>query len=186
MALNEKERVLLVELLSKIESTEIKGDIWHELVKKFVTVSIELCVIDDKNRILLIRRLANDRELKGRPYHIPGTVLNDWETVEEARKRLIETEIVTVGMLGVTKPKSIGWFEISKKQTYFTTRHAVALLHVAYFHGEYSNTEEVGFFYIDSIPDNTVEVHKSLIDIFKNYLKDSYPVFSNIEIDTII
>jgi len=172
MALNEKEKALLVELLEKIDSTEIRGDIWHELVKKFVTVPIELCVVDDKNRVLLIKRPANDPELKGRPYHMPGTVLNDWETVEEARERLIETEVVPVGVLGVTEPKPIGWFEVSKEQTYFTTRHTVALLHIAHFHGEYLNTEDVGFFDMDSIPDNTVEAHKIFVGIFKKFLKD--------------
>ncbi|MEK6968702.1 MAG: hypothetical protein AABX51_08840, partial [Nanoarchaeota archaeon] len=105
MALNEEENILLANLLNKANNTEIKGAVWHELVKKFMTVSVELFVLDDSNQIFLIRRPSCDPEFTGCPYQMPGTVVNDWENVNLAKERLIQTEIVPAGLEKITEPK---------------------------------------------------------------------------------
>lgn len=73
MPLNEQEIIKLTDLLARVDNTQIKGDVWYELVKKFITVPIELCILDDQERVLLVYR--KDREFDG--YHMPGSVVND-------------------------------------------------------------------------------------------------------------
>ncbi len=175
MALNEDEKQLLVKLLNKADNTEIKGAIWHELVRKFVTTTIEMCVLDNRSRILLVRRLANDPEFTDRPYHMPGTVICDWETVDQARERLIKSEINSIDILKITEPKPIGWMEFHRggdQEKNSNTRHTIALLHIARFEGEFSEKENAGFFPIDSIPENVIGCHKFMTSIFKRYLED--------------
>lgn len=174
MALNEKEKKELVILLEKVESTEIKGDIWHQLVKKFITVPIELCILDDDNRIFMVYR--KDREFDG--YHMPGSVVNDWETVEEAKARLVKGEINDGAGIEITEPISIGWLDSPKDAgpAEPSPRHGVLLLHIAYFHGTFSPREGMGFFPLDNIPENTLGCHKFLVTFLRKYLEDSSPI----------
>lgn len=53
LPLKEEEKQQLAGLLERIKNTEIKGEIWHQLVKKFITVPIELCILDKQNRVFL-------------------------------------------------------------------------------------------------------------------------------------
>lgn len=174
MALNEKEKQDLVVLLEKIENTEIRGEIWHQLVKKFITVPVELCILDNQNRVFLVYR--KDREFDG--YHMPGSVVNDWETVDEARKRLVRDEVIIGAGIEITEPEPIGWMDSPKDAgpTEPSPRHGILLLHIARFHGDFQPRDGMGFYSLDSIPENTLGCHKYLFPFLKRYLEDSKPI----------
>lgn len=174
MTLNVQEKEELAILLEKIENTEITGEIWHQLVKKFITVPIELCIFDDQNRIFLVYR--KDREFNG--YHMPGSVVNDWETVAEALKRLVKSEINNDAGIEITEPKSIGWLDSPRNiiPSETLTRHGILLLHVAYFHGTFPPQKGMGFYPLDVLPDNILECHRYLVPFLKRYLKDGHPI----------
>ncbi|HMO77677.1 MAG TPA: NUDIX hydrolase [Candidatus Paceibacterota bacterium] len=130
--------------MEKTDDTEIRGEIWHQLVKKFITVATELCILDNKNRVLLIYR--KDREFDG--YHLPGSVVNNWETGKGALSRLIFQE-VTVGVgSDMTEPEPLGWLGSSKDAgpAEPSSRHGVLLLHVARFSDAFLPREVVAFY----------------------------------------
>lgn len=174
MSLTDQEKKELVVLLEKIENTEIRGEIWHQLVKKFITVPVELCILDDNDRVFLVYR--KDQEFDG--YHMPGSVVNDWETVEEARARLIQDEVVTGAGIEITEPEPIGWVESVREAgpAEASTRHGVLLLHIARFRGDFIAREGMGFYAFDAIPSNTLGCHKYLIPFFERYLRDGKPI----------
>ena len=174
MSLTENEEKELASLIEKAESIEIRGEIWHQLVKKFITTPIELCILDDEGKVFMVYR--KDREFDG--YHIPGSVVNDWETVEGACNRLVQSEIITDAGIEITEPKPIGWID-SPRDVWpdeVSTRHGISLLYIAYFHGEFLPKEGMSFFTFDSIPDNTLGGHKFLLPFFKRYLEDGKPI----------
>ncbi|MBP9866836.1 MAG: NUDIX hydrolase [Candidatus Pacebacteria bacterium] len=169
MALNEEEKKELVVLLDKIENKEIRGSVWHSLVKKFITVPIELCIFDEQNRILLVYR--KDSEFDG--YHMPGSVVNDWETVEEAKERLIREEITIPLGIEISEVEAIGWLD-SPKDSWPgepSTRHGILLLHVARYKGIFIPKEGTNFFALSELPDNTLGCHRFIIPFFERYLK---------------
>ncbi len=170
MSLTNEEKLKLVSLIKKIDSKEIRGEIWHEFIKKFVTVSIEMCVFDNKNRLLLVYR--KDEEFDG--YHIPGSVINFWETVEEAKDRLIKNEITEPLNLKIKNLESIGWVDIYKDFWFnkSDSRHPISLLFIAKTDDVFDGVEGAGFFEIDDLPENTLDCHKFFIRFIKGYLKD--------------
>lgn len=157
--------------MKKIEPEEFRGDIWHTLVCKFVTVPIELCILNSKNQVFLVCR--KDEDFDG--YHIPGSVVNDWETVEEAKVRLVKTEIERDAGIFVSQPQSVGWIESPKilDGKPLSTRHGVLLLHMARVLEDDSIIlkEGSGFFDFDNLPANTLECHKFLLPFFKRHLE---------------
>ncbi len=176
-SLSVEEKEQLAKLLERAESTDIKGDIWYEIVKKFITVPVELCVLDQENRVFLVYR--KDQEFDG--YHMPGTVVNDWETVNEARMRLVKGEVVRDAGFQVTPPESIGWLEVRRGEGPYEnrTRNAVSLLHIAHLIGGFTPKEGLGFYPFDAIPENTLGSHKYLLQFFKRYLEDKRIILGN-------
>ena len=174
MSLNQQEKNELVRLLEKVKNTEITGEVWHQLVKKFITVPIELCVLDDENNFLMIYR--KDREFDG--YHLPGSVVNEWETVSEALARLIKKEIVDDLGINVDGVEPIGWLDSPKDvwPSDPSTRHGVLLLHIARFHGIFLPREGVGFYSFETVPENTLGCHKFIIPFFERFLKNKEPI----------
>jgi ADP-ribose pyrophosphatase YjhB (NUDIX family) len=166
--LDEEEKKELARLLEKVDNVQIRGEIWHQLVKKFITVPIELCIVNNENKVFMVYR--KDREFDG--YHLPGTVINDWETVDEACTRLVHGEVLRDAGFTITKPKSIGWLEVrrgsGKEES--RTRNAISLLHLAHLDGNYTEKEGMGFFGFDNIPQNTLGHHIFIIRKFKEYL----------------
>ncbi|MDQ3017021.1 MAG: NUDIX domain-containing protein, partial [Bacteroidota bacterium] len=142
---------------------------WHELVKKFITVAIELCILDDQNRVFLVYR--KDKEYDG--YHMPGTVVNDWEGVLDAKKRLVEGEVAIQG-LTITDPQPIGWLEVQRGNGPHTdhSRHGLSLLHVAHFSSTFVPKNGAGFYSFDALPKNTLISHRYLLKIYMKYVED--------------
>lgn len=173
MPLNTKELSELADLLAKVDDTQIKGEVWHKLIQKFMTVAVELCILDGQDRVFLARRSPDDMEFPGRPYHMPGTVVNDWEKVKEAILRLIKNEIQSAG-LEITEPEPIGWVEVSKGKK--MDRHEIGLLHIAHFRGTFPEREDMGFFPINNLPKDIINSHIFLIEKFKEYLKNGKPI----------
>ena len=169
-SLTDEEKKELAHLLEKAENIEIRGEIWHQLVKKFITVPIELCILNEDNKVFLVYR--KDREFDG--YHMPGTVINDWETVEEACKRLIKKEVTEGAGLTITEPVSIGWLEVRRgdKPEESKTRNAISLLHVAKIVQEPVLQEGTGFYAFDALPENTLGHHLYILKFFKKYIED--------------
>lgn len=168
--LTDEEKKELAHLLEKAENVEIRGEIWHQLVKKFITVPIELCILNEENKVFLVYR--KDREFDG--YHMPGTVINDWETVDEACNRLIKKEVAEGAGLTITTPISIGWLEVRRgnKPEESKTRNAISLLHVAKVFGKPLLKEGSGFYAFDALPENTLGHHKYILTFFEKYLDD--------------
>lgn len=172
--LDEDEKKEFVNLLEKVDNIQIRGEIWHQLVKKFITVPIELCILDDQDKVFLVYR--KDREFDG--YHMPGTVVNDWETVKEARLRLVNGEVIRDAGFQVSEPEPIGWIEVRRGDgaEENKTRNAVSLLHVSRLQGDFQKKEGIGFFAFDSLPENTLGCHKFLLRKFAQYLEDGEAV----------
>lgn len=168
MALNQAQLAHLAKLLSEADNTQIQGEVWHQLVMKYITVPIELFVIDDQGRVFL--RYRKDREFDG--HHHPGTVINDWETKKEALMRLVAGEIIRdAGLVGViTEPEPIGDFECPRDET--STRHAIALLYKCRFRGEYKSHPGMGFFPLDDLPEDTLYHHKRMLAALQQHLVD--------------
>lgn len=165
-----EEKKDLADLLKKVSNVEIRGEIWHQLVHKFITIPIELCILNDRNEVFLVYR--KDREFDG--YHMPGTVLNDWEDVSKARSRLVLGEVMTGAGISITEPQSIGWFEITRgtKAHEDPHRHEISLLHVAYITNEFIPRDGMGFYSFEELPENILGHHKYLLQFFKRYLED--------------
>ena len=105
MALNNEELSQLLDLLRRVNNTQIRGPVWHALIQVFPTVPLELIVLNDDNEVLLVYR--EDNEFKG--WHHPGSVWNDWETIATRMQKLISGEIVKDAEIQITEPQSIGW-----------------------------------------------------------------------------
>ncbi len=172
--LTDGEKKELADLLERVDNVQIRGEIWHQLVKKFITVPIELCILDSKNRVFLAYR--KDQEFDG--YHLPGTVINDWETVHEAGIRLMKGEVMRDAGFKITKLEPIGWLEVRRGNgpEESRTRNAVSLLHVAKLVGKFKPKEGMGFFPFNDYPKNTLGHHHFLLRRFAKYVKDKKPV----------
>jgi ADP-ribose pyrophosphatase YjhB (NUDIX family) len=170
MSLSEQEKKELSRLLGNIDSTDIRGEVWHQLVTKFITVPIELCILDKNNRVFLVYR--KDKEYDG--YHMPGTVINDWETVETACKRLVEGEVMRDAGLTISYPEPIGWVEVTRNLSSATyhPRHGIALLHIAHLKGGISSEGSHGFYDFGNLPENILECHKYLLGFYRRYLEN--------------
>lgn len=166
--LTDSELRTLAFLLERVNPQQIRGEVWHALVTKFVTVPIEFFVLNEKNEVFLVYR--KDREFVG--HHHPGTVLNYWESVNQARLRLIAGELIRDAGLtgGISAPEPIGWFECPSDE--HGRRHAIALLHVSRFKGEYLPREGKGFFPLDALPADTLYHHKRMLAALKQHLQD--------------
>jgi ADP-ribose pyrophosphatase YjhB (NUDIX family) len=168
--LDEDEKKELARLLEKVDNVQIRGEIWHQLVKKFITVPIELCIVDSNNKVFMVYR--KDREFDG--YHIPGTVINDWETVDQACARLVNGEVLRDAGFSITKPESVGWLEVRRGEgaEESKTRNAISLLYLARLDGAYEEKEGMAFFDFNSLPENTLGHHKFILRRFNQYLTD--------------
>lgn len=168
--LNESDKRELAKLLERAKNTDIKGEIWYQFVKKFITVPVELCVLDKENRVFLVYR--KDREFDG--YHLPGTIVNDWETVHDARLRLMQGEIKNDAGFDISYPEPIGWLQVRRGEgeVESPTRHTVALLHIARVEGDFTPQEGYGFYALDDIPKNTLRDHKFILRYFRRYIED--------------
>ena len=168
MALQKEELETLADLLHRIDNTQITGEVWHALVKKFPTVAIELIVLDKEQRVFLVYR--NDREFKG--WHYPGSVWNDWETIDERLERLIQREINSESGINISKPYPIGWgaeYKDSSKGS-IVTRSTCCLYFVAFLKGEYINQEDRGFFSFSDLPEDMLPFHRHGLTKMQPYL----------------
>ena len=137
-------------------SWPLQHDEFHELVKKTVTVPVELGVFNDKGDILMFWR---DDDYTGN--HIPGTVLQDHQDVPTALQRLLNSEVVGGE---VTPPIELGWKEILKGTGIGQnpTRHEVSLLYACWLTKPYQG--KGGKFYpMNQLPDDTLPHHRVLI-----------------------
>lgn len=141
-------------------------DVFHALVSKLITVPIELCILDSENRAFTFYR--KDLEYDG--HHIPGTVLRDNETVQEALNRLIQSEVVD---MEISQPENIGWCEIRRGAGYGEnpTRHEISLIFLARLKNAYHGNVGV-FSPLDELPDNIIPHHRILLDEVKVHLKN--------------
>lgn len=170
--LDEHEKEQLAYLLQKVENVQIKGEIWHQLVQKFVTVSVIFCVLDKKGDVFLSYR--KDREFDG--YHLPGATVNDWETIDQARQRLIEGELIRDAGVEVGETKPIGWVEVTRGIDDNPTRHAVVLMYIAYTKNNVPQKAGSGFYPLDTLPSNILGCEKRVLTFFQKYLHDGLPI----------
>ena len=163
---------LTAHLIEEIEEPDgrIDSRIFRAILPKFPSIPIELMVLDEDDKVLMIYR--KDIEYDG--FHIPGTVLRNNETVPQAVDRLFKSEVISGTFTSV---ENVGMTEISKgtKPGDNPTRHEVSLLYLAHIKaGSYKG--DGTFFPIDDLPENTLSHHVVLIDKFKNYLNTRKPV----------
>ena len=126
-------------------------------MSSFVSVPIELAIFNKNDQILLTYR--EDEEYQG--FHMPGTVLQNNETVPNALERLFNTEIKG---LKLSEPKSIGWLEINKGsgEGKNNSRHEISLLHQCMLI-EPDNETKYNFFELSKLPENTLPHHSKII-----------------------
>ena len=154
--LNQEEEKQLIPLLEKLEFP-ISLELFRTVMKTFVSVPIDLAILNDKNEILLIER--TDAEYTG--LHIPGTVLLNNESVSDALKRLEEKEIIG---LHISEPKSIDiWTEVARGtgEGENKTRHEISLLHLSRTVG--NNTTSYQFYDMNNLPNTVLSHHKKII-----------------------
>lgn len=153
--LSVEEEIQLVNFLNRL-TWPISKEVFHAWVGKFVTVPIELLVFNLSGKVLLVPR--DDPEYPD-CYHLPGTVLRDNETVQDALARLIEDEIGVC----VSVPDSKGWFEFTRGPSLDQnpTRHEISLPFVCQWMGPMP--EKGKFFSLDKLPKNLLDHHKILI-----------------------
>lgn len=178
VGLTDTEKVEFAALFKKAKSTDFKREIFHEMVKKTISVPIELMIVNQADEVFLVYR--KDNEFDG--YHHPGTVINDWETYETALKRLLAGEIVKDAGLEIAKPVMFAVTEGPRGDVPGgnPTRHAISLFHVARFHGKFSEKSGMGFFPLNALPENTLEFHRYYIEnVLSPYLKTGRPIFFN-------
>ncbi|MAF25468.1 hypothetical protein CL634_07850 [bacterium] len=164
MALSESDLTTLTVLLGKME-WPVDKSVFYWLVKRIVTVPIELCVLDSNGHVLMIRR--DDNEYKG--HHMPGVVLQGVDdSVLQALERLVQSDVVGGN---VSSPKPIGWVEIPRgfDPGQNQSRHEIALLHLCLLQGEYKGVGGV-FSRLDELPEDTLPHHRVLISRVKEYL----------------
>ncbi len=148
----------LLAFLLKFVNWPLKPCVFAAGVNKFVSVPVELAVLDDQRRVLMFYR--KDDEYNG--YHMPGTVLRDNEDVPGAIQRLLKSEVVGGK---VTPPISLGWVEIPKGSGpgQNPTRHEISLLHTCWLKESYIG-QGGEFFAVDQLPDNTLPHHRVLVN----------------------
>ncbi len=171
MSLNKNELETLAGLLRRIDNTQITGPVWHALVKKFPTVAVELIILDEDNNVFLVYR--KDEEFCG--WHHPGSVWNDWETIDQRLERLIEREITEDAQMKISKPYPIGWRieykDIPKNNK--VTRSTCSLYYVAKKEGEFVKKAGYDFFPFDQLPEDTLPFHKEgLAEIFPHLFSE--------------
>ena len=154
--LEETEVAQLTRLLSKLDDGFIPQPVFHALMRKIVSVPIELCVFDATGRILMFRREADDPEFAPQ-WHMPGTVIRSGESVDEAVARLLRNEVCAP----VLWPASLGWFECLRDAA--SPRHAIALLHATRLDGPYTGSGS--WFDPMNLPADTLAHHKKMIPV---------------------
>ncbi|GEM_PF-2803720 len=197
MALDEKETLELVRLLGKLEEPldqrvlealmrnvasvpmlvrvlrmlewPLHPLVFGALMQVTVSVPIELCVLDAEERVLTFYRRD---EYDG--HHMPGTVLRNNETVRQAVKRLIRTEVVGGT---VTHLKNIGWVEISKGdgRGKNPTRHEISLLFLCRLQGKYRGKGGI-FSPLNRLPKDMLGHHRVLVSKSRKYLGTCDPI----------
>ena len=165
MALSDMEIVQLVTLLKKME-WPIDSRVFRVLCNKTVSVPIELAVLNSRDEILMFYR--KDEEYDG--YHIPGTVIQDTDSVQAALQRLLQNEVIS-GDEHISSPKYINWMEIPKGNDHGQnpTRHEISLIYACWLNGPYKGKD--GEFYpLDDLPENTLSHHRVLISEVQRWL----------------
>jgi len=151
----EEKAELLATLLMEME-WPIPDVVFQALMQRTVSVPIELAVVNEEGQVLMTPR--KDAFFEG--LHIPGTVLRDNETVQQAMERLLAKEVPGT----VKGMQSLGWVELTRgplpNQNPF--RHEISLLHACYVDGKRVSGE---FFSPGELPDNTLPHHKMLIPL---------------------
>jgi len=166
MPLTQKEERKLVELLEKLE-WPVPKEVFHALTRKTVTVPLELCVLDDQNRLLTFYRKDEEYDV----HHTPGTVLRDNENIPEALERLISSELVGYN---ITKPENIGWVYVPRGNEYGQdpNRHEISLVFMARLISKGGEADGV-FSSLDALPENILSAHHLMAKKLQQYLIDS-------------
>ncbi|MDP3996374.1 MAG: NUDIX domain-containing protein [bacterium] len=152
--LTKGEEAELAKLIEKME-WPLPHDVFHALVKKIITVPVELAVFDKgMGRILLHYR--EDEEFKG--WHMPGTVVRDNEDVKGAIQRLLTDELELEDNSSVTWPENHGWLEVKRK---IGVRHLISLLFSCRMVKDYGGPGD--FFEVNRLPNDTLKHHRVLV-----------------------
>jgi len=163
---------LTAHLLNETKWTEhgIDPRIFRAGTNKFVSVPVELCVLDKDGRVLTFYR--KDDEYDG--HHMPGTVLRDNEKMSDAINRLLKSEVVGGKIKDV---QNIGVTEIVKGAGpgQNPTRHEISVLFLAYLDGEYKGRDGV-FSPMDKLPENILPHHRVLVEKFREFIRTGKPV----------
>lgn len=172
VGLTEGEDRELARLLKKA-GWPLSKEVFGALVGKTVTVPIELCVMNEDDKVLTFYR--KDEEYAG--HHMPGTVLRDNESVGAALHRLIESEVVGGE---ISTLQNVGWTEIPKgfEPWQNPTRHEISLLWLARLHGEYRGKSGV-FSSLNNLPGDTLPHHQVLAEKFRRFLVTGKPILGD-------
>lgn len=132
--------------------------------KDFIGVGCGALIINDKNEILLVKRSWNSRVDRGL-WSRPGGEVEFNESVETAVEREVKEEVGIV-------VKAVRRLDYTETISDDGTTHWIALGFLAtYVSGEPTNVEpdkhdEIKWFPLDQIPDNTAEYTKNSIAFY--------------------
>lgn len=170
--LSEFEAVLLGKLLAKAKFPLPRAafDGW---VENLPHVAFELAIVrqsKDGWEIFMAQRAPDDKFWPNM-WNEPGTILRQNETLENAYKRLLASEMFSGGK-GFGKPQFIGICELPKGNGRKQLRrgHEIGLLHMVEFNGD--ELKGGKFFPISKLPRNTASHHHTLVAMVRKFLGD--------------
>ena len=156
--LSPEEEAQLASLLKRAQ-WPLKNNVFKAYLQAGVSVPVELGVFDAEGKILTFWRKDSDREYEGD--HIPGTVMQDPDSIQSAEHRLVTSEVVGGD---VTPLVDLGYIEIPKGNggEENPTRHEVSLLRGCWLKGSYKG-KNGEFHSPDALPDSLLPHHRKLV-----------------------
>lgn len=167
----------LAELTARLMSRltwPLPKSVFHAWTGMSISVPLELCILDDRDSILLFER--DDHE-----FHAIlglGTVLRDTDNssaLEEPIKRLLEGEL---SGYRITYPQHIGVVHVPRGSgpEENATRHEISLVFIARLFTGYENKGKGILYPLDALPSRLIGYHGVMIRKVAQYLKDGKPL----------
>lgn len=161
-ALSREEKVaLFCELGEELLNYPFDKPVFNLLIKRIMTVPLELGVLDEEGRILL--RWRRDDEYPDGGYHMPGTVvIGEWDTIEAGFARLVEKEL---GGTKVGPLIDMGWKAVPKGNGpgMNPTRNETSLVHVVRILEPYQGDGEF-FTFTEALSRKLLPHHYALVE----------------------
>lgn len=172
---NLKEYGTLMTLLKKLRlfDQQLPSELFHWWVANLPNSPVELAILRQQDKgyeILLARRLPDDKEFPGEPWHLPGSVILPGQTIEQKLQAILNREVASAT---VTTPQFVTIYQHVVPGSY--RQHEICLLHACLLQGEWNEAmsakTRARFFPLNQIPENTIAIHQDYMVILRNWLR---------------